>query len=571
MEKRNPFEYEQATKLTSREMISYYIDDHNYSRFISSKKNVFLVGERGTGKTMTLLYYSLPTRIEYSKDNDMELGLEVLSVYVPCNTPLYHRREHEILDGLSAGLIGEHIFVCTIMQAMIEAVFKITNIATDEELKNFRSDFEYLYDVEFGDGISVDRAVWLFLNDTMRRVQYVLEEKAVNYSGVYYSFNSGVKPLISCLRRFEKISSAHFSFMIDDAQLLNDYQVKALNSWVSYRDNSLFSFKVATTRVDAPHKKTSSGGSILEGHDYIKIEMEQPYQNKTSEFAKLANKIIEKRLTAIGISKTPEDFFPVNKAFLKVLEEAKEAAKREYELKKPDSSGRSVRDYVYKYARAIYFRDRASHANLPQYSGFDLLVHLSSGVIRNLLIPCYVMYDTVLSQNKHYEYIPTSIQSQVIIQKSKDLWRLAETLDSAIEGCSQKDRLHVYQMLDKLAILFKKRLMSDISEPRAVDFTISGLEEERHAELINILKIAQKAQLLYTYRSSAKDAGKMETYYMTNRMLLPERGLDPFGQHARVSIKADLLLQAAIDNKELPYNKENGYDDESKQGFLFEQ
>lgn len=570
MEKRNPFEYEQATKLTPSEMISYYIDDHNYSRFISSKKNVFLVGERGTGKTMTLLYYSLPTRIEYSKDNDIELALDVLSVYVPCNTPLYHRKEHEILDGLSAGLIGEHIFVGTIMQAIIDAVFKIPNIATDEELENFRNDFEYLYDVEFAVAIPVNRAVWLFLNDTMRRVQYVLEEKAVNYSGVYYSFNSGVKPLISCLRRFEKLSNAHFSFMIDDAQLLNDYQVKALNSWVSYRDNSHFSFKIATTRVDAPHKKTSSGGSVLEGHDYIKIEMEQPYQNKTSEFARLANKIIEKRLAAIGISKTPEEFFPVNSSFIKLLEEARETARREFELKKTDIKGRPVSDYVYKHARAIYFRDRASHANLPQYSGFDLLVHLSSGVIRNLLIPCYVMYDMVLSQNKNYEYIPTSIQSQVIIQKSKDLWRLAETLDSAIEGCSQKDRLHVYQMLDKLAILFKKRLMSDISEPRAVDFTISGLEEERHAELINILRIAQKAQLLYTYRSSAKDAGKMETYYMTNRMLLPERGLDPFGQHARVSIKADFLLQAAIDNKELPYNKENGYDDECKQGFLFE-
>ena len=53
--------------------------------------------------------------------------------------------------------------------------------------------------------------------------------------------------------------------MIDDAQLLNEYQIRALNSWIAYRDNFLFSFKVATTRIEAPPLNTSSGGNILEG------------------------------------------------------------------------------------------------------------------------------------------------------------------------------------------------------------------------------------------------------------------------------------------------------------------
>ena len=52
----NPFEYEAANNLKDEMIADYYIDDFNYSRFIQSKRNIFLVGERGSGKTMALLY-----------------------------------------------------------------------------------------------------------------------------------------------------------------------------------------------------------------------------------------------------------------------------------------------------------------------------------------------------------------------------------------------------------------------------------------------------------------------------------------------------------------------------------
>ncbi len=62
---RNPFEYEAANNLSEEDILDYYIEDHNFSRFIISPRNIFLTGERGTGKTMTLLYYS--AKIEYLK------------------------------------------------------------------------------------------------------------------------------------------------------------------------------------------------------------------------------------------------------------------------------------------------------------------------------------------------------------------------------------------------------------------------------------------------------------------------------------------------------------------------
>ena len=64
-------------------------------------------------------------------------------------------------------------------------------------------------------------------------------------------------------------------------------------------------------------------------------------------------------------------------------------------------------------------------------------------------------------------------------------------------------------------------------------------------ELNHLIEILRKAQLLYIRIGPAKDEGRRETYYVPNKILWPIRGLDPHGQHARVSIPSDVLWNAA--------------------------
>ena len=66
-----------------------------------------------------------------------------------------------------------------------------------------------------------------------------------------------------------------------------------------------------------------------------------------------------------------------------------------------------------------------------------------------------------------------------------------------------------------------------------------------------LLKIARRATLLYIREGAAKDYGSREYYYVPNRILWPVRGLDPQGQHARVSLPAGRLLAAARGEKTL--------------------
>ncbi len=562
----NPFEYEAASKLLPEKLLEYYIEDFNYSRFIHSTRNVFLVGERGTGKTMALRYNSLPVRIIDAKNKNDEIDLSIISIYVPCNTPLTHKREYELIDNLHASMVSEHFLVISIMDKMIESLSNINNLMTKNEESDLKEDLSYVLGIELPEKTSIFKALHRILEQKNREAQEALnkikdEESFLNN---LLSFNSGLRLLLTYFKNLKKLSNSHFSLMLDDIHYFNIFQTRALNSWISYRDNSLFSFKVATTRVEIPSLETASGGNILEGHDFTRIDMEQPYQNKISVFGKMAKDIIMRRLKTIEISKSPEEYFPINKDMLKDLGLARKQAIKEAEIKFPSGSKKQKDDYIYKYDRAIYFRNRASQANIPPYSGFELLVHLSTGVIRNLLDPCYYMYDRMYSEwhsqsNKGkpiFSEIPPTIQSQIIEVRSTKKWEWFKSeLHKTIEGCSLEDAKHIYQLLDNLAILFKKRLLSKISEPRAVVFTISGYIDDLEEKLDRIIKIARKAQLIYTFTSSAKDLGRRETYYMPNRILWPIRGLDPIGQHARVSIKAEHLWNAAKNNKPIPFDE----------------
>ncbi len=123
-----------------------------------------------------------------------------------------------------------------------------------------------------------------------------------------------------------------------------------------------------------------------------------------------------------------------------------------------------------------------------------------------------------------------------------------------------------------MAILFRERLHEHESEPRAIVFTISEGDFEHRHELEELLRIARKAQILYTRSGSAKDQGRREVYYVPNRILWPVRGLDPHGQHARVSIKARHLWAAAANNVKIPMDKAEETGDREQidlQGVLF--
>lgn len=143
---RNPFEYEAANNLPDEEILDYYIEDHNFSRFIISPRNIFLTGERGTGKTMTLLYYS--AKIEYLKSikENRKFDFHNIGIHIPCKTPLIYKQEYELLNDFKAYLVSEHYLTLYIVNELVTSLHAIDEIerAFFEHNLNLKRDFEYL-------------------------------------------------------------------------------------------------------------------------------------------------------------------------------------------------------------------------------------------------------------------------------------------------------------------------------------------------------------------------------------------------------------------------------------------
>jgi hypothetical protein len=565
---KNPFEYEAANNLEDDDIINFYIEDYNYSRFLNSNRNIFLVGERGSGKTMTLLYNSFKIQYLKSQRKREQTNFDYIGIHIPCNTPLFHKKEYLLFnDEFKASVLCEHYLALTIVYSICDSLIEVKEIdnaiSDDEDLKNMLFDeFEYLIDTtDLNRKIGFIASIRLFvareLNISQRKIN---SDNAESFYENAYSFSSIVIPFIKILKNAPEFTASHFLLMIDDAHDLNTYQIRNINSWIAYRDHSDFSFKIATAKINRPEFITTTGGSILEGHDFITIDMEKPLQNEKSDFFLMAKEILEKRLAKTGFQSDVDAFFPMNPDFKRGLEKCKISVKQKYLLENPSATVKQTNDHVYKYSRAEYFRSRGANANLPPYSGFETIVDISTGVIRNLLDPCYWMYDAAISHSKFgkIEAVTPAIQNHIVIERSKRMWeRLASGLDREVDGCSKEQAKQIFNLFENLAVHFKKRLLEHKSEPRAITFSISQVNSETqqiYQALIKLISIAQRAQIIYTRVGSAKDFGKQETYYVPNRMLMPAKGLDPHGQYARVSLRVKDLWAAAAQNRELPFS-----------------
>ncbi len=555
---RNPFEFEAANNLPDSQILAYYIDDHNYSRFLESGRNVFLVGQRGSGKTMALLYNSWKIQRLRAEQQGAELPLRSIGIYVPCNTPLTHKAEYELLEDRLGSVVSEHFLALSITSAFVDTLGSIQELHQPSDPDYVHEEIGFILGESLPNGTTIFDSLKQFIRRELLRTQRSLNaERPDAFYPNTYTFNSLFVPILYTLsEHIEALQNSHFRLMMDDAHILNKFQIKSLNSWISYRDHSRFSFKVAVAKVGKMTKLTATGGSIFEGHDYITVDLEAPLHNRHTRFYDFAHSLVQRRLKNVSIDVDPEDFFPMSVDMRNDLDEVKSVVRREALAKYggSDKAKKQVTDHVYKYTRARYFRQRDPKSNLPPYSGFELLVFLSTGVVRNLLEPCFWMFDRVVSQrgtslqSTHIAEIPSKIQTDVILEISDRQWkRVKDLLAHDIDGCGSEDSLHAYQLLDALAKLFRDRLAKHKSEPCALSFTISAQHSDSMASdrIHHLLEILRTAQLLYVRSGAGKEVGQREDYYVPNRILWPIRGLDPQGQHARVSIPESALWEAA--------------------------
>ena len=381
----------------------------------------------------------------------------------------------------------------------------------------------------------------------------------LKYDGPICLFRNFLFQLIKDVGKLPFLPTSPIYLLIDDADALNEIQTQILNTWVSFRTTADVCFKITTQLTYKTYYTLNSSTRIDAPHDYNEISLSDIYtsDNKTTIYRKNIKDIVEKRLQKIyNLNTTAEAFFPSD-------------TKQEAHVKKLEKKYIDLKNYDYAYRNArIDYMLMIPNRYTYSYAGFDQLVHLSSGIIRNFIDLAFKMFDETQRVSKDslapITSIPISIQNKEI--KDYSSWLLQQidkTIDSQGINHSQKnDYLKLKALIDSMGKAFRIFLESKSSERRKFSFYFDGECDE---ELKRVLKLGVSEGLLHYSTHGSKSGLGRAHKYVFNRMLSPLYMLDPFAFSGYLYITQP-YIDLAINNPKrfLKYIRERAESNESE-------
>lgn len=374
-----------------------------------------------------------------------------------------------------------------------------------------------------------------------RRLAFVSNE-IVPYKDPLCGYVDFLFPLMQGLKDLTFFPSGVIYLLIDDADYLNESQTIALNSWVSTRTQADVSIKIST-QLRYKTLATTAGLPIQSPHDYQSINIADVYTTSRGRYLNRVEEIIKLRLTKAKISVAPREFFPPDKAQETKIAKIADKIRSNWEK---EGRGNRPSDDVLRYARPEYIRSLGGSSKSRSsysYSGFEHLVHISSGLVRYFLEAAAVMFDEQQSikPESPITMIDPSIQNEVIRRESDNL------MFSDFEKISKQDEIQssqtdkLFNLIRALGGTFFLKLVSNEAERRVFSLAISGSPAP---EVVEIFELGVRYG--YFHRSSIgnKDGTGRTRLYVLTRRLAPHFMLDPTTFAGYLWTTSDLLREA---------------------------
>ena len=293
------------------------------------------------------------------------------------------------------------------------------------------------------------------------------------------------------------------------------------------------------------------GSTIDSPHDFSLIDMASIYTGTNkSKYRNRIEEIVNKRLKLYGIDTTATDFFEPDFAQEEKIKEYAEKYRKEFDAGNGKGYNRS--DDAIRYARPDFIKSLAGtskNSSTYSYSGFEQLVHLSSGVVRYFLEPAHLMYAKELTNgNSNILKISSSIQNEIVREEANKF--LFNELDRIKIGKHENaipssDIDMLTNLIKGLGGLFREILLSDRSERRVFSIAIS---DEPSEKVSNVLALGIRLGYFQQSTIGKKNAifGGRTKLYIMNRRLAPIWTLDPNGFAGYLFVKNELLEEALV-------------------------
>ena len=583
---------ENEVEITNAEIIhKLFVDVFEDFKSIPQQGHVFLNGPRGSGKSM-MFRFLLPDCQLIDKKTKNYSELPFFSIHIPVKLTSINNPEYELIKDYGNSIFNEHVLTIYFADLIFDSFAKLnfTNIEEKDslvaEIKKFYSN-SFLRRLKlcgmntselpefnpkspkeaFGFIQNICSDIFVeanqFLKRNVQNIKYPNQFKAVQYNGPLCDYLSFIFPLLKDLKQISLFPKKPFFLLVDDADNLTETQIVVLNTWVSYRTNSEVSLKIST-QLNYPTYNTVNGTNIDSPHDYYDINILTTYSSSKDIYNTRVRQIVEKRLNLFfeekGLVITPDDFFPSDEEQDKKIQIIKEQIEKDFK----DGKGRGYRanDDIQRYAIPNYIRSlkgSAKSGHTFKYAGFDVLVSISSGIIRHFLTSAAKMFNAQLRNIKlHNEsavptdvlFIEPSIQNHEI--RTYSVNQLFDEYDKCLKDKIQIARDDKYlnkvaklkNLIDGLGGLFGEYIVStERSERKVFSFAISGYVEPELQEVIDL-----GVRLGYFHKSTiGKKNGTGKTrLYILSRILAPHFLLDPSSFAGYKFFTSDKLMRALI-------------------------
>ncbi len=571
----NPFDTPIVTNdLSAEDAVDLFSDVFSEFHTLRNTGHTFLNGARGSGKTM--MYRLMQPDCMLLKNGCSVKELDFIGIYVGVKTPNFNKTEFVYLHNHADSLISEHYLTTNLTTIVFDQLSRLPFDETEEDIDKMKGIYKtYFVDKLVGLGwkfknqvndsnlnlkdifsaISLECLELLkVFNDFTDNLFAKAKNNDITYSGILLKYSNFLFELLEQIKKLPCMPNGKpFFIMIDDADNLNKTQKQIINTWISYRTINIISFKIST-QLNYKYYRTLFGDRIETPHDYSEINIADRYTSSNRSFYKDRIKdVVDKRLKKKGFSDTdPYVFFPVDE---KQEKEIKDLFDKYYNQKiEEGKEKKQAYDFAYRYARPDYIKTMKNRNNYS-YAGFDQLVHISSGNMRQFIQPARDMFDTMITgqlsatEKKPINLISPAVQDEVIREYSyKSFVTFFDKLKEekwddmkSVENDPRTDEKYkeikteeiksaifdlekLSNLINSLGKLFNRILLSTSSERRVFSF---ALNDEPDSELKSVLDLGVELGFLQEYSIGNKYGTGKSRLYILNRIIAPNFGLDP--------------------------------------------
>jgi hypothetical protein len=584
---KNPFLVYSPEEIDATEFKETFVKEHTWINALETPKDHLIYGSRGSGKSMLLYYLEFEHQLCYFENNLQRLlerndnkYIGILVDVKPLELDTYryelllknNLNQKEFIQDLCSTDLTAAV-LCRIIKTLTEnpEMAKFINSLPIEHVKGFCTstimelDTHNIHSLRFKAGSGTDllnRIAEILARERDLIRNYANERfqaREAHFGGNYISFEVFLN-FIKRLKLLIARNDISFYILIDNGDFTKNTMQLCIDKLISQREHKDICFKVAIKKGSFWNR-----GEAQWPHDYSQIDIDELYSTQHTVYYDRVREIADKRLSKENVNISIEQFLPESLAEKELLEEIKKELEEKYTQEYHERSDKGfdeeprqtksdfVSNRVNKYAQAELFR-RVKKAG-KSYAGFNNIVHLSSGIIRQFLDICTLMYsEEVKRRGDNVNQISLQSQNSVIkIYADSFIDELEKKYKGLeYEGNQQEAKYYkgLYFLVEALGACYKERLLNpELKEPRVFTFTLKDRIDDPDIE--RILQIGVNENYFQSYWYSSKIGVGKYRGYAFNRRLCPRYSIDHTSFRGRIELTV-VDIAAAIKSGKIP-------------------